>query len=239
MWCHCRQWQRRGNAPRISSHETAFAADRNAFLRKDLMPRKITKARCTICRHPERARIEFARVSGVSLDNIAETFSVQRDAVWRHTTKHVTDADRACYLADVDLAELAKRANAESLSLLDYLAIVRSTLMLQMQAAAGCNDRSGTAALAGRLNETLKLLATLTGELLRLNPHTVNHNVTVFMSLYIELEQMLIATLSDHPDALAKVVDGLRQLEERAPAPEYTAAALAGSPMREINPHAV
>ncbi len=68
--------------------------------------------------------------------------------------------------------------------------------------AAGCNDRSGTAALAGRLNETLKLLAGLTGELLRLNPHTVNHNVTVFMSspLYIELEQMLIATLSDHPD---------------------------------------
>jgi hypothetical protein len=35
---------------------------------------------------------------------------------------------------------------------------------------------------------------------------------------------MLIATLSDHPDALAKVVDGLRRLEERAPAPEYTAA---------------
>ncbi len=35
--------------------------------------------------------------------------------------------------------------------------------------------------------------------------------------LYIELEQMLISTLSDHPDVLAKVVDGLRALEERAP----------------------
>jgi hypothetical protein len=202
------------------------------------MPRKITKARCSICRHVERARIEFARVSGASLDNIAATFGVQRDAVWRHTTHHVTPDQRAIYLADVDLKGLAERANAESLSLLDYLAIVRSTLMVQMQAAAGCNDRSGTAALAGRLNETLKLLATLTGELLRLNPHTVNHNVTVFMSspLYIELEQMLIATLSDHPDVLAKVVDGLRRLEERAPAPEYTAAAALASPMREVNP---
>jgi len=49
---------------------------------------------------------------------------------------------------------------------------------------------------------------------------------------------MLISTLSDHPDALAKVVDGLRQLEDRAPTPEHTAAALASSPMREINPHA-
>jgi hypothetical protein len=183
----------------------------------------------------------LARVSGVSLRDIAKTFGVSLDSVWRHMGNHVTADQKALYLADVDLKGLAERANAESLSLLDYLAIVRSTLLQQMQAAAGCNDRSGTAALAGRLNETLKLLASLTGELLRLNPHTVNHNVTVFMSspLYIELEQMLIATLSDHPDALAKVVDGLRQLEERAPAPEYTAAALAGPPMREINPHAV
>jgi hypothetical protein len=204
------------------------------------MPRKITKTRCTICSHSERARIELARVSGVSLRQIEETFGVSWQAVWRHMANHVSDADRAIYLADVNLKDLADRANAESLSLLDYLAIIRSTLFQQMQMAAGLNDRSATAALAGRLNETLKLLASLTGELLRLNPHTVNHNVTVFMSspLYIELEQMLIATLSDHPDALAKVVDGLRALEDRAPAPEYTAAALASSPMREINPYA-
>jgi hypothetical protein len=204
------------------------------------MPRKITKTRCTICSHSERARIELARVSGVSLRQIEETFGVSWQAVWRHMANHVSNEQRALLLADVDLKGLADRANAESLSLLDYLAIVRSTLLQQMQLAAGLNDRSATAALAGRLNETLKLLASLTGELLRLNPHTVNHNVTVFMSspLYIELEQMLIATLSDHPDALAKVVDGLRQLEDRAPAPEYAAAALASSPMREINPHA-
>jgi hypothetical protein len=209
------------------------------FPQKELMARKITRARCSICSHTERARIELARVSGVGLDNIAESFGVTRSSIWRHMASHVSDADRALYLADVDLKSLAERANAESLSLLDYLAIVRSTLLQQMQMAAGLNDRSATAALAGRLNETLKLLASLTGELLRLNPHTVNHNVTVFMSspLYIELEQMLIATLSDHPDALAKVVDGLRQLEDRAPAPEYPA--LASSPMREINPHAV
>jgi hypothetical protein len=219
-----------------------LAAGRNAFLRveRNLMDRKITRARCLVCAHPERARIELARISGVGLDTIAKTFDISKAAVWRHTTNHLSDADRALYLADVDLKGLAERANAESLSLLDYLAIVRSTLLQQMQMAAGLNDRSGTAALAGRLNETLKLLASLTGELLRLNPHTVNHNVTVFMSspLYVELEQMLIATLSDHPDALAKVVDGLRRLEERPSPPEYATAALASPPMREINPHA-
>jgi hypothetical protein len=205
------------------------------------MARKITRARCLICSHPERARIELARVSGVSLRDIAKTFGVSLDSVWRHMTNHVTDADRAFYLADVDLKGLAERANSEALSLLDYLAIIRSTLMLQMQTAAGCNDRPGTAAIAGKLIATLQLIATCTGEMLRLSPVNITHNTAVFMSspLYIELERMLIDTLSDHPEVLSKVVDGLRQLEDRTPAPEYTAAALAGSPMREINPHAV
>jgi hypothetical protein len=205
-----------------------------------MAPRKITKGRCLICTHKERARIEFARISGVSLDNIAQTYGISRDVVWRHMRNHVSAEQRALYLADVDLKGLAERANAESLSLLDYLAITRSTLMMQMQAAAGCNDRSGTAALAGKLNQTLQLIGEFTGEMLRLNPHTVNQNVTVFMSspLYVELEQMLISILSDHPDVLAKVVGGLRQLEGRAPAPEYTAAAMPSPPMREINSHA-
>lgn len=200
--------------------------------------RKITRARCSICSHVDRARIELARISNVSLDSIAETFGVHRDAVWRHMAKHVTDNQRSQYLADVDLKGLAERANAESLSLIDYLGIVRGTLMHQMQMAAGLNDRSGTAALAGRLNETLKLIATVTGEMLRLNPHTVNTNVMVFMAspLYAELERMLIRTLSDHPEVLAKVVDGLRHIEEQAatPAIDHIPGEQAPPPMRVV-----
>lgn len=204
------------------------------------MARRITRARCSICSHADRARIELARISGAGLDSVAATFGVSRDAVWRHCTKHVTNDQRAVYLADVDLKALAERANAESLSVLDYLSIVRSTLMLQMQNAAGCNDRTATAALAGKLNDTLKTIAACTGEMLRLSPVNITHNVAVFMSspLYLELEQMLINTLSDHPEVLAKVVDGLRRLEERAPSPEYGASTLAGPVMRDITPHA-
>lgn len=197
--------------------------------------RKITNARCTVCSHPDRARIELARISGATLDSIAATYSIDRNAIWRHCINHVSDNQRAMYLADVDLKSLADRANAESLSLIDYLAIVRGTLMQQMQIAAGVNDRSGTAALAGRLNETLKLIAGVTGELLKLNPQTVNHNTAIFMSspLYLDLERMLISVLSDHPDALSKVVDGLRRLEAQPPQP------MAIPQMREVNGHAV
>jgi hypothetical protein len=116
--------------------------------------RKITRARCLVCSHIERARIELARVSGVSLDSIAESFGVKRSAIWRHMTNHVSDADRALYLADVDLKGLAERANAESLSLLDYLAIVRSTLLQQMQMAA--NSRAPWMDKAERLPGTVQ-----------------------------------------------------------------------------------
>lgn len=169
----------------------------------------------------------MARISGASLDSIAATFGVHRDAVWRHCTKHVTDEQRSMYLADVDLTALAARANAENMSLMDYLAIVRGTLMAQMQAAAGVNDRSSTAALAGKLNETLKLIGQFTGELMKISPANITNNSIVFMSspLYAELERMLITTLSGHPDALAKVVDGLRALEAKAPAPDMAAIA--------------
>lgn len=167
----------------------------------------------------------MARISGATLDSIAATFSIHRDAVWRHSTRHISDEQRGMYLADVDLSALAARANAENMSLMDYLAIVRGTLMTQMQAAAGVNDRNSTAALAGKLNETLKLIGQFTGELMKISPANITNNSIVFMSspLYAELERMLIATLSPHPEALAKVVEGLRTLEAKTPATDMAA----------------
>lgn len=179
--------------------------------------RAIVKARCTICRHPERSRIELAHVSGVSLDHIAAKFGATRDAIWRHARNHMTEDDRAMYLADVNLTEVAERANSESLSLLDYLSIVRATLMCQMQMAAGLNDRHATAVLAGRLTEVLKEIGKLTGELLRMSPTHVTNNTAVFLASphYASLERMLIDRLAPFPDALASVVDGLRSLESQ------------------------
>ena len=39
---------------------------------------------CTICKHPERHRIEMLRIGGASLDAVAEKFGVGRDAIHRH-----------------------------------------------------------------------------------------------------------------------------------------------------------
>ena len=176
------------------------------------------KPRCKLCAHPERARIEMMRVGGVGLDAIAAQFNVSRDSVWRHMKDHVSDDERAEYLADIPLAEMLARAADEGVSLLDFFKIVRATLMKQFQLAASVNDRRAVASLAGRLNETLDLIGKLTGEMLRLSPGTVVNNTAVFVNspMFTDLQSMLVRKLAGHPEALSRVVEGLQELEARA-----------------------
>lgn len=172
--------------------------------------------KCVVCSHPERLRIEMARLAGASLDSIAAKFECSRDAVWRHCTKHVNDDRRAMLIADTPMRELADRAAEEGLSLIDYLGIVRSAVMGQLLEAAAVKDRHATAVLAGRSVEVLRELGRFTGEILKTAPvGNVTTNVMLFMSspAFTSLERMLIERLTPHPEALKAVLEGLRSLE--------------------------
>jgi hypothetical protein len=115
-------------------------------------PRKRTSLRrgpvCTICKHENRVLIEQTRIAGASLDSIALKFGCSRDAVHRHMANHVSQDLLAQYLADAPIKELAQKA-AEGMSVLQYLSLIRSTLMNEFQLAAAVHDRHATSALAG------------------------------------------------------------------------------------------
>jgi hypothetical protein len=157
------------------------------------------------------------RLAGAGLDSIAEQFGISRDSIWRHMRDHVSPEDKAAYLADIPLQEMLARAADEGVSLLDFFKIVRATLMKQFQLAASVNDQRAVAALAGRLNETLDLIGKLTGEMLRLSPGTVVNNTAVFVNspIFTDLQSMLVRKLEGHPEALARVVEGLLELEAK------------------------
>jgi hypothetical protein len=187
-----------------------------------LRPKRTSKKgpRCSVCSHVDRARIEATRIAGASLDSIAAKYSIGRDALWRHMARHVPEDVRAQYLADVPLRELAEKAAAEGMSVLQYLSILRSTLMNAFQLAASVGDRNGTAVLAGRLTEVLREIGRITGEIMR-SPAVQNvHNSVTFVNSpdFVNLQQMLIRRLAGHPSALAAVVEGLRELESRSSA---------------------
>jgi hypothetical protein len=187
--------------------------------------RKLIKRRqCLLCNHVERSRIEMLRLAGVGIEALLAQFDgLSRDSIYRHMRDHVTQDDKAAYLADIPLQELLARAADEGVSLLDFFKIVRATLMRQFQLAASVNDQRAVAALAGRLNETLDLIGRLTGEMLKLTPGTVVNNTAVFVNspIFIDLQSMLVRKLAGHPEALARVVEGLQELEARvAPTPK-------------------
>jgi hypothetical protein len=173
---------------------------------------------CIVCRHPDRSRIEALRLAGASLDSIAAKFQISRDSIHRHMHRHVSEADRLAYIVDIPVQELAQRAANEGVSLLDYFAIVRATLMTQFQLCASVNDRNGVAILGGRLTEILRAIGSTTGEIMK-SPMVQNVNNTVnFINspVFVDLQQMLIRRLAGHPDALAAVIEGLRELETRS-----------------------
>jgi hypothetical protein len=183
-------------------------------------PKSKNRPRCTVCAHPDRHRIEMARVAGASVEAIGAKFAVHKDAVWRHCKDHMDESARASYLADIPITELAERATAERMSLIDYFALLRSTVIQQMLVAAGVNDGYRTAVLAGRATDILREIGRITGELSSINSLTINNSTAVFTSspAFVRLEEMLIARLHPYPEALAAVVGGLRELDSDGPA---------------------
>lgn len=155
---------------------------------------------------------------GASAVAVGRKFGVTHDAVTRHWNRHVSQERKAQIIAGpIKLHQLAERAAAEGMSLLDYLALIRSTLLSQFSAAAEAGDKHGTATLAGRLLECLREIGRLTGELSRVGGVNVTNNTLILGSPFVaELQSMLIQTLAPFPDARAAVITGMRALEQRA-----------------------
>jgi hypothetical protein len=173
-----------------------------------------------VCQHPHRARIEQGRVAGISLDNLSRKFGPSRDSIFRHCRDHLTEDQRASYICELPIKDLAEAAAAENVSVLEYLSIVRSTLLQQFQLAASCNDKNGVGILAGRLTEILRVIGQMSGEILRapaVANVTTNNTINFVNSpIFADLQAMLVKRLAGHPDALAAVVEGLRELESRS-----------------------
>jgi len=183
---------------------------------------------CQVCKHPDRVRIELHKLSGASLDKVVMKFpDIHRDALHRHMKSHLGADERQALIAEIPIRELAKRAAEEGGSVLDHLTVIRNVVMRALLGAAESSDRVGTASLAGRAVEVLNALGKLTGEIASIAAVTnIQNNLNIFQAPdFCALETMLVQRLQPYPDALAAVLDGLRELEGRS-TPEATVATL-------------
>ncbi|MCP1915910.1 hypothetical protein J2R96_008390 [Bradyrhizobium elkanii] len=179
----------------------------------------IRSQRCQVCRHPERWRIELLRAGGASLDSLADKFSVDRDAIWRHWSKHVSDETKATYLCGpAQLAGLGEKAASEGDSVLDHLKMVRVVLSGQLAAMNEAGDGRGVAYVAGRLTSTLETIARVTGELGTMAQSiNITNNVAVLAEhpAFLRMQATMLKALAPFPDARASVVAALRDLDEQ------------------------
>jgi hypothetical protein len=198
-------------------------------------------ARCAICAHPERALIEAGHVAGVSTIVTSAKYGMSRRAIFRHMKNHVTPEERAEYLADVPLAKLAERAAEEGVSLLDYVAIVRKTLMDALLTAHALRDSGAVARLASKMVEILRLQGELAGDLskfavrIRNTSNTttvVNTAVFVGSPLFAKMQRMFVERLAPFPGALEAVTDGFAELDRQETA---VAAPPGGASVRAVN----
>jgi hypothetical protein len=110
---------------------------------------------------------------------------------------------------------MAELAAAENLALVDYLRILRSTLLAMFSATSEAGDAHATAALSGRLLDVLREIGKITGEITRASSIVVNNNVAVLISspFFTDLEASLVKLAARHPQARADIVGILRDLE--------------------------
>jgi hypothetical protein len=201
-------------------------------LEATLVTRRLPKKKgpaCSVCRHEHRALIESTRLADASLDTIAAKYHVSRDSVHRHMKSHVPDDLKAELLASVPLEQLAAEAAREGLSVLQYLALTRSTLTRQMQLASSVNDHHATATVARALNETNRLIGAITGEMGELASRHINitNNNLVLQQHpeFIRLQTGLMRALGPFPEARAAVVDMLHELDGGNAPPRPAASA--------------
>jgi hypothetical protein len=188
---------------------------------------------CLVCRHPERARLEASRVAGASLRALELQFGVSRDAIHRHMHGHVSEARRSeLLIGPARVSELISAAADESKSLLDYLSITRSVLFNAFVNAAEAGDRNGVANLSGRLLDSLRELARLTGELRESAGVIINNNhlSIVASPQFLQLQQGLLQISRRHPEAKGDIVALLRGLDDR---PGASAREIASAPLIE------
>lgn len=174
---------------------------------------------CTVCEHPERARIELGLARKASMRAMGRSFSLSKDALYRHRKEHMPAQLQAALLATgrpstIDLEALRK---SESEGALQHLVAQRARLYVLADAAEDVGDIRAAAAVHARLHANFELTCKLVGEI-SAHAHHVTNNILV-MPAYHEMRTALVQALRAFPQARQAVATVLHRIESQV-APE-------------------
>ncbi|SRR6266540_3732829 len=160
---------------------------------------------CTVCTHPEREAIDRALVGGCVQRDITRRYGLDRTAVSRHKSAHISPAL---------VRAAAKREERHESSLLDRIEnlIDRLEVVVEREEAKG-NSKVSILALR-ELRSTLALLGQASGELQE-RPTTV---INVLQAPdWLAVREAMFEVLAHHPAVQAEVAARLDRLALEPP----------------------
>ena len=154
--------------------------------------------KCTICHHPDREAIDAAIVSGETLRNIAEQYSVSSTALHRHKA-HIPTAVAKAHEAD-EVAEADRLLST-------VRDLLQSAIGTITQAENGGDLRTKLAAIR-EARETAKLLLEVNGKL-----QTAPTFNLIMAPEWVEVRTVVLQALGPYSDARLAVAGALEKVE--------------------------
>lgn len=174
---------------------------------------------CTVCAHPDRARVELALANRVPMRTVARRYTLSKEAAYRHRRGHMPPQLIAALMlrgrpTDVDLDKLRI---TESEGLLQHLVAQRGRLYKLADAAEDLGDINAATRVHGQLSRNLELTGKLLGEL-RTGSQSVVQNILIAPQ-YHQMRVALVQALRPFPDARTAVAAVLHKIEGEAAPP--------------------
>ncbi len=192
---------------------------------------------CTICKHPEKGRMELALASGRSMKSVYTEFKVSKDSLGRHWRICVNTKHRAELLTrPIEIGQLAELAAAENRSLLEYLGILRSALFRMFEEAREEKRRYDASVISSKLLSVLETIGKITGELRTGAGITINTQVNGAAAPVVlndaelaRVQALIIRTLRPFPEARMAVVTALEEATSGPVFPDHQPLQIEGA----------
>jgi hypothetical protein len=195
-----------------------------------MVAHKIPRGTCTVCRHPERGRIDFLVCtangdSGSGLRALSRKFCVSRQALHRHSKAHISaEYRRAVKIGPFESEDNLRRLLADTgASVLDRYNAVYNGHLSRWLAALEANNDPMMISHGKVLAALLAKVGLLTREMLPPGAHTrVEQNFYLSPDFY-QFQQRALRVLRRHPEAMS---DWIAEFRPEPPAMiEHAAAA--------------
>jgi hypothetical protein len=157
-------------------------------------------AKCKTCQHPEINKINEMLISGVSSYKVAEQFNLMDRGVRLHREKHLPKTL-------VRAKKLQEQSAADEL--LERVEKIHNKAWSIMQEAERNRKYSSAVGALREARQCLELTGRLLGELK--SGHTINIH---YNPQWVQLRGTIFAVLEEYPEARAKLVNKLSEIEE-------------------------